>query len=124
MKKTDLNKIKEILESQLKELQSDAANAPELESAALPDVNDQASVESERYFELRIRDRERKLISKVQSALRKIGEGSYGICDSCAEPISVKRLQARPVTNLCIGCKAEMEADEKREEALMLPDQG
>jgi DnaK suppressor protein len=86
---------------------------------ALADINDQASLESERSFELRIKDRERKLIGKVQEALKKISDGSYGICESCGEPIGVKRLQARPVTGLCINCKSEMEAAELREESAM-----
>lgn len=119
MTKTELEKLKKILEKQLKELQSDIGkDMPSMESPALADVNDQASLESERTFELRIKDRERKLINKVQEALKKIGDGSYGVCDSCAEPISVKRLQARPVTNYCINCKSEMEAEERREENL------
>ncbi|MEZ4749641.1 MAG: TraR/DksA C4-type zinc finger protein [Bdellovibrionota bacterium] len=68
---------------------------------------------------MRIRDRERKLIAKVQSALRKIADGGYGICESCDEPISPKRLFARPVTTYCINCKSEMEEEEKREEAYL-----
>lgn len=119
MKKSDLEKLKGILEGQLKALQADAGNLQAVSSGApLADVNDQATLESERSFELRIKDRERKLIGKVQDALRKIADGSYGICESCGEPIAVKRLQARPVTTYCINCKAEMEAEEKREEAL------
>ncbi len=128
MNKTDLEKgVKGILERQLKDLQTGFSREIRPESApALPDINDQASFESERSFELRIKDRERKLINKVQEALKKIGDGSYGVCDSCGEPISVKRLQARPVTSFCINCKAEMEAEERREESILqekrLPD--
>lgn len=117
MNKADLEKLKKTLENQLKELVSDLGkDMPSMESPALADVNDQASLESERSFELRIKDRERKLIGKVQEALRKIGEGTYGVCDSCGEPIGVKRLHARPVTSYCINCKSEMEAEERREE--------
>lgn len=119
MKKTDYEKLKGMLESQLKVLQADASSIHNVgATTALPDVNDQASLESERSFELRIKDRERKLIGKVQDALRKMADGSYGICESCGEAISVKRLQARPVTTYCINCKAEQEAEEKREEVL------
>lgn len=119
MKKSDIEKLRSILEQQLRGLQADAGNLQAVSaSSALADVNDQATLESERSFELRIKDRERKLIGKVQDALRKIGDGSYGICESCGEPISVKRLQARPVTTYCINCKAEQEAEEKREEVL------
>ena len=116
--KTDLDKLKKALEGQLKGLQSDfSSKIQNLGPSLLADINDQATLESERSFELRIKDRERKLIGKVQEALKKIGDGSYGICESCGEPISVKRLQARPVTSYCINCKAEMEAEEKREES-------
>lgn len=119
MKKSDVEKLRGMLEQQLRNLQHDAGNLNAVtNSAALADVNDQATLESERSFELRIKDRERKLIGKVQDALRKMADGSYGICESCGEPISVKRLQARPVTTYCINCKAEQEAEEKREEVL------
>jgi len=87
-------------------------------SPALADINDQASYETERSFELRIKDRERKLIGKVQEAIKKIHDGTYGVCESCSEAIGVKRLEARPVTNLCINCKSQMEAEERREETM------
>lgn len=119
--KMELEKFKRVLEEQLTELQSDFGKKYQsISSTALPDINDQASAESERNFEIRIKDRERKLIGKVQEALKKVAEGTYGICESCGEAIGTKRLMARPVTNLCINCKAEMEADEKREESLMV----
>ena len=120
MNKRELETLKKELERQLRELQSDFGK--ELHSmggSTLADINDQATLESERSFELRIKDRERKLIGKVQEALKKIGDGSYGVCDSCGEAISVKRLQARPVTSYCINCKSQMEAEEKREESVL-----
>lgn len=121
MSRNELEKFKNVLEEQLRELQSDFGKKYQsMNSTALPDINDQASAESERNFEIRIKDRERKLIGKVQEALKKVAEGTYGICESCGEAIGSKRLMARPVTNLCINCKAEMEADEKREESLMV----
>jgi DnaK suppressor protein len=121
MNKTELEKFRKVLEEQLNELQSDFGKKYQsMNTTALPDINDQASAESERNFEIRIKDRERKLIGKVQEALKKVAEGTYGICESCGEAIGSKRLMARPVTNLCINCKAEMEADEKREESLLI----
>ena len=121
MNKTDLEKLKKVLQDQLKSLQSDFGR--DLQDMSSPlhaaDVNDQASLESERSFELRIKDRERKLISKVHEALRKIGDGSYGVCESCGEAIAVKRLMARPVTSYCINCKAQLEAEERREEVVV-----
>ena len=78
-----------------------------------PDPNDRASLESDRNFELRIRDRERKLIMKMQEAIKRIDDGVFGICEVCGGPISEKRLIARPVTTLCIDCKTKQEKLEK-----------
>jgi DnaK suppressor protein len=78
-----------------------------------PDPNDRASLESDRNFELRIRDRERKLIMKMQEAIKRIEDGVFGICEVCGGPISEKRLIARPVTTLCIDCKTKQEKMEK-----------
>ncbi len=78
-----------------------------------PDPTDRASMEAERNFELRIRDRERKLIGKIKEALERFEDGSFGICDECGEDISAPRLKARPVTTLCIDCKKNQEKDEK-----------
>ena len=79
----------------------------------LADPTDVASQESELGFELRIRDRERKLLRKIDKALEKIEEGSYGICEACGEEIEEKRLLARPEATLCIRCKREQERLEK-----------
>jgi DnaK suppressor protein len=78
-----------------------------------PDPNDRASLESDRNFELRIRDRERKLIMKMQEAIKRIDDGTFGVCESCGGPISEKRLMARPVTTDCIDCKTKQEKIEK-----------
>jgi len=78
-----------------------------------PDPNDRASLESDRNFELRIRDRERKLILKMQEAIKRMDDGVFGICEICNGPISEKRLMARPVTTLCIDCKMKQEKMEK-----------
>ncbi len=79
------------------------------EAANFPDPNDRATQESEFGLELRTRDRERKLLRKINSALARIEEGSYGYCDETGEEIGLKRLEARPVATLCV------EAQERRE---------
>ncbi len=78
-----------------------------------PDPNDRATQESDRSFELRIRDRERRLINKIREALERIDEGTFGICEVCGDEISEARLKVRPVTTLCIDCKIEQEKKEK-----------
>jgi RNA polymerase-binding transcription factor len=80
-----------------------------------PDPTDRASLESNRNAMLRIRDRERKLLNKIDDALKRIDEGSYGLCESCENPIGIDRLKARPVTTLCIDCKSDQEAQERRQ---------
>ena len=88
------------------EMNSDAAN--------FPDPTDRATQESDRSFELRIRDRERKLINKIQEALKRIDMGEFGVCEECGEEIGEARLNVRPVTTLCINCKMEAEQKERR----------
>ncbi len=83
------------------------------QTSNVPDPNDRATIESGRSFELRIRDRERKLVSKIEEAIARIDDGSYGICEDCGEEIGLKRLEARPVTMLCIDCKTVQETREK-----------
>jgi DnaK suppressor protein len=83
------------------------------QTSNVPDPNDRATIESGRSFELRIRDRERKLLAKIEEALMRIDEGTYGICEGCDEEIGLKRLEARPVTTLCIDCKTSQEKQEK-----------
>jgi DnaK suppressor protein len=78
-----------------------------------PDPTDRATLESDRNFMLRIRGRERKLILKIEEALERIEDGSFGICEKCGEDISEQRLKARPVTTHCIDCKKKEEAAEK-----------
>jgi len=85
----------------------------EQEQNAFPDPTDQASMETDRNFELRIKDRERKLIKKIDQAMIRIRDEEFGICESCGGDISIKRLQARPVTTLCIDCKTEQEQAER-----------
>ena len=78
-----------------------------------PDPTDRASLETDRNFLLRIRDRESKLIVKIKKALTRIENGTFGICESCGEDIAVERLKARPVTTQCIECKTKAENREK-----------
>jgi DnaK suppressor protein len=82
------------------------------ENHVLPDVADRASSETDRSLELRTRDRQRKLISKIEAALKRIDDGSYGYCEESGEPISLKRLDARPIATLSIEAQ---ERHEKRE---------
>jgi DnaK suppressor protein len=77
------------------------------------DPADRATAESDRSFTLRLRDRERKLIKKVQEALNRIDEGEFGECEECGEQIGYARLKARPVTTLCIKCKSKQEEEEQ-----------
>jgi DnaK suppressor protein len=79
----------------------------------IPDDADRASEETDRALELRTRDRERKLVSKIDSALRRIEDGSYGWCDATGEPISLKRLEARPTANLSLEAQERHERKEK-----------
>jgi DnaK suppressor protein len=79
-----------------------------------PDPTDRASLESNRNFTLRIRDRERKLLVKIREALTRLDDGTYGKCDECGEIIGLDRLKARPVTTLCIDCKSLQEARERK----------
>lgn len=109
--------FKKLLDSQLAELMGKAENTiTEMESSSLsfPDPGDRALQESSSIRDLRIRDRERKLITKIQEALDRIDDNSFGICDICEEPIGQKRLKARPVTALCLDCKESQEEMEKR----------
>jgi DnaK suppressor protein len=116
MEQAVLEEFKAILEAQLEALLKEAGKTvSEMtdENGNFPDPTDRASLESDRNFELRIRDRERRLIMKIREALNRIETGEFGICESCEEPIGEARLRARPVTTLCIDCKTEQERKEK-----------
>ncbi|MBI4653818.1 MAG: RNA polymerase-binding protein DksA [Nitrospirae bacterium] len=78
-----------------------------------PDMGDQATVETDRNFMLRLRDRERLLLKKIDETLERIESGTYGICEECGNGIDIKRLEARPVTTLCIDCKTHQEEEER-----------
>ena len=83
------------------------------ENNILPDLADRASTETDRALELRTRDRQRKLISKIEAALKRIDDGSYGYCEETGEPISLKRLEARPIATLSIEAQERHERMEK-----------
>ncbi len=78
-----------------------------------PDVSDQASAEAEQHFSMRIREREQRLVKKIDEALARMDQNIYGICERCEEEIPYPRLKARPVTTLCIDCKTLEEQEEK-----------
>ena len=82
-------------------------------NVTFPDPADRATLETDRNFELRLRDREHKLIKKIKKALERIENDTFGICEDCGEEISEKRLMARPVTTQCIECKTKEELLEK-----------
>lgn len=117
MKKKRRQYFESLLNEQLKELMEEATktvNDMTITEGEFPDPTDRASWESDRNFLLRIRERERKLITKIREALERIEEGTFGICELCGEEISEQRLEVRPVTTLCIKCKQEQEDLEKR----------
>jgi DnaK suppressor protein len=116
MDKKDLDFFEQLLSGHLKELLSqadDTVSDMTGPSDNFPDPTDRASLEADRNFILRIRDRESKLIKKIKKALDRIESGTFGVCESCGEDISVNRLKARPVTTQCIDCKTKEEAMEK-----------
>ena len=93
---------------------SQTLNNLQNENEAKPDITDRASEEIDRSFELRTRDRERKLINKIDAALQRIEDGSYAYCDETGEPIRIKRLEARPVATLSLEAQEMHEKAEKR----------
>jgi DnaK suppressor protein len=111
----DIEYFRKLLASMLEEAQQKGDSTLEEltdSNEVFADPADRATAESDRSFTLRIRDRERRLIRKIQAALQRMDDGSYGICDDCGEEIGVPRLKARPVTKLCINCKSKQEEDE------------
>ncbi len=114
--KKKLEFFKKLLDERIEELLSQAyetVSGMTSHKENMPDPSDRATLESDRNFTLRIRDRERKLIGKIKEALERIEQGTYGICEECGEEISTERLKARPVTTLCIDCKKRQETEEK-----------
>jgi len=116
MEAEKLDYFRNILADEMKSLLNDAGKTvTEMtsDSSNFPDPTDRATQESDRNFELRIRDRERKLINKIKDALDRIDNGEFGICEECGDEISEARLKVRPVTTLCINCKMEEEQKER-----------
>ncbi|MBW2192422.1 MAG: RNA polymerase-binding protein DksA [Deltaproteobacteria bacterium] len=116
MKKKDIEYFKELLSKRLEDLLAQAdttVSGMTVPKENFPDPTDRASLEADRNFMLRIRDRESKLIKKIKKALDRMENNAFGICEKCGENITVKRLNARPVTTQCIDCKTKEEAIEK-----------
>lgn len=117
MRQRELKLFRKLLEERQREILSEVDRAlGTMNSAAaetIADPTDRASLESDRNFLLRMRDRERKLLGKIGEAFARIDDGSYGRCEECGGEIGIERLKARPVTTLCIECKSEQEARER-----------
>ena len=117
MRKTELNNIKKMLLKMRDEiLLGDKLSSIEegaLDSVEMPDESDKASSATSQKIAFRILDRDRKLLKKIEVALKKFDNDEFGICERCEEEIDVKRLKARPVTTLCIDCKEDEERMEK-----------
>ena len=103
------DKRDEILKKAKQTLEQDMA----LDTDDLPDEMDLASSEYLQSFTFRLRGREKSFLDKIEKALKKIDDGTFGVCEECGEEISVKRLEARPETTLCIRCKEDQERMEK-----------
>ena len=116
LNKKKITYFKKLLTQRRDELLADASNSvvawtePKEES---PDLVDQASRESDTDLILRMRERESRLLAKIEDALARLEMGAFGICEECGEEIAEKRLKARPVTTLCIQCKQEQEVKER-----------
>ncbi len=117
MNKNQLNHFRKILNEWKLELSNDlnrTVHTMQDEVTMFADPNDRASQESDMTLELRNRDRERKLIKKIDETLRNIDSGDYGYCEGCGIEIGLKRLEARPTATLCIDCKTLDEMREKQ----------
>ena len=117
MNEKQLEKFRIRLEQMQKDIlgeSEDTVLGMQEESTLYPDPNDRASLETEHINNLRIRDRERKLLNKVQQALVRLKKNSFGICEECGERISIERLLIRPVTTYCVTCKESLEAEEDK----------
>ena len=117
LKKKDLKRFRELLHEKKEEILKNAKRTLNedmtLDADDLPDEMDLASSEYLQSFTFRLRGRERTFLDKIDKALEKIEEGTFGVCEECEEPISLKRLEARPETTLCIRCKEDQERHER-----------
>jgi DnaK suppressor protein len=117
MNPRQLAHFRKLLEEQKRGLSQDidrTVHTMQDEATIFADPNDRASQESDMSLELRNRDRERKLIKKIDETIARIDGGEYGYCDSCGVEIGLKRLEARPTATLCIDCKTLDELREKQ----------
>ncbi|MEJ2553982.1 MAG: RNA polymerase-binding protein DksA [Gammaproteobacteria bacterium] len=117
MNEAQVSHFRNILNSWKKELMEEVDRTMHYmqdEAANFPDPNDRASQESDFTLELRARDRERKLIKKIDEALQRLDDHEYGECESCGVEIGIRRLEARPTATLCIDCKTLDEIREKQ----------
>ena len=117
MNKKEIDRFKKILLKRKREIMEVGDNTRDegmgFEPDDLADEVDLATSEAGQTMNLRLRDRERVLLKKIDKALEKIKQGEFGICEVCGEEIGIKRLEARPVTDLCIRCKEDQEKVEK-----------
>ena len=117
MKKKNVERFKKLLLERknaiIQSAETTRESAMAVEQADLPDEVDMATSETGQALNLRLRDRELILLKKIDKTITKIDEGEFGVCERCGEDISVKRLEARPVAQLCIRCKEELEKVEK-----------
>jgi DnaK suppressor protein len=120
MNRRDVDLFRNLLNERRQELLTEAGKTVDGmdENGNFPDPTDRAAMESDRSFTLRMRDRERKLIAKIEEALRRLEDGSYGVCEECGEKIGAARLKARPVTTLCIDCKSVQEVAERKNKSV------
>jgi DnaK suppressor protein len=118
VRQRDLKLFRKLLEGRKRDILQEserAVGAMNNESEeACADPTDRAALESDRNFLLRMRDRERKLLSKISEAFARLEDGSYGRCEECGGEIGIERLKARPVTTLCIACKSAQEEREQK----------
>jgi DnaK suppressor protein len=110
-----IKEIKKVLIAQKAALLDEAEEALNVlpGQTVFPDLGDQATAETERSFMLRLRGRERRLLKKIENAIERIEQGIFGICEKCGSEIDIRRIEARPVTTLCIECKIQQEEEEK-----------
>ena len=117
MNKKEIKKFRDMLLGEraniIKKANKTLAEEATLDTNELPDEIDQASAEYHQSFTFRLRDREKYYLSKIDKAVKKLDNGTFGVCEKCEEPITPKRLEARPVTTLCIRCKEEEEMEER-----------
>src|SRR5512133_1266716 len=117
MRRREFVQYRSLLQHQLAELLGQGEETVRAmvsrDAEEIPDPNDRGTVESERNWALRLGDRDRRLATKIEAALTRLEQGTYGVCESCGKAISAGRLKARPVTTLCIDCKTESERSEK-----------